>query len=127
MISDTRLPAEAKAPLLSAFLKALPNAAAGPPQDEAAHIDAFVEAIAADYKSEELPGVSLADVAHCAAELWTFAQSSVGSGPAIRVTPAKSAVGEDLDADLVEIVQPDAPFLVDSVMGELIEAGASVM
>jgi glutamate dehydrogenase len=127
MISDTRLPAEAKAPLLSAFLKALPARTAGPPDDEAAHVDAFVEAIAADYKPEELPGVSLGDVANCAAELWSFAQGAVGSGPAIRVLPAKSAVGEDLGAELVEIVQPDAPFLVDSVMGELIEAGASVM
>jgi len=125
MITDTRPPAEAKAPLLSAFLKALPERAAGPPA--ASDVEAFIEAIAADYKPEELPGVTLADVAHRAAELWTFAQGAMGAEPAIRVVAATSAVGEDLGAEVVEIVQPDAPFLVDSVMSELIEAGASVL
>src|ERR1700723_3403855 len=124
MISDTR-PPETKAPLLSAFLKALPERAAGPPA--ASDVEAFVEAIAADYKPDELPGVTLADVAHRAAELWTFAQGAIGAEAAIRVVAATSAAGEDLGAEVVEIVQPDAPFLVDSVMGELIEAGASVL
>ena len=36
------------------------------------------------------------------------------------------ANGQALDYDLIRIVQADAPFLVDSVMGALAEAGVSV-
>jgi glutamate dehydrogenase len=45
----------------------------------------------------------------------------------IRIRPARAADGRELGAELVEIVQPDAPFLVDSVMAELVDAGADVM
>ncbi|HWF76426.1 MAG TPA: NAD-glutamate dehydrogenase domain-containing protein, partial [Caulobacteraceae bacterium] len=123
MISDARPAAEARSLLLSAFLAALPNQPKAPPAGAAA----FVEAIAADYRPEELPGVSLAELARRAADLWTFAQNAKGDTPAIRITPARSADGADVTAELVEIVQPDAPFLVDTVMGELVDAGANVL
>src|SRR5580658_4247633 len=108
------------APLRAAFFAALPGQR--PPD-----VDAFLKAIAADFRPEELPGVSVADIAVRAAALWTFAHAASGSEPAIRIGPALGADGRALGADLVEIVQPDAPFLVDSVMGELIAAGASIL
>jgi glutamate dehydrogenase len=111
--------ADSRKPLLSAFVAALPHHPdASPPGAEA-----FVEAIAADYRPEELPGVPQAELAARAAGLWAFAHAAAGPEPAIRVVPAE----QEGAAELVEIVQPDAPFLVDSVMGELIEAGASVL
>jgi glutamate dehydrogenase len=123
MISDSRRAAETRSPLLSAFLTALPNH----PKTLPPGSEAFVEAIAADYRPEELPGVTLAELARRAAQLWAFAQAARGEAPVIRIGPAHGAGGADIAAELVEIVQPDAPFLVDSVMGELIDAGAIVM
>src|SRR5277367_5258788 len=111
------------APLAAVFLAALPG---NPPQPPAG-ADAFLRAIAADYRPDELPGVSAADIAVRAAGFWTFAQASSGDRPDIRIGAATAADGKELGADLVEIVQPDAPFLVDSVMAELIAAGASIM
>src|SRR3974390_2234679 len=109
--------------LQAAFLAALRNRPKKPPPAA----QALISAIAADYRAEELPSVALADIAFCAAELWAFAESTPGDATAIRAHPALSADGADLGADLIEIVQPDAPFLVDSVMAELIDAGASLM
>jgi glutamate dehydrogenase len=123
MITDARRAAEAGSPLLSAFLAALPNHPKSPPPGAAT----FVGAIAADYRPEELPGVTLAELGRRAADLWMFAQSAKGAAPTIRIGPALSADGADVAAELVEIVQPDAPFLVDSVMGELVDAGANVL
>ena len=44
----------------------------------------------------------------------------------MRLVRARGVDGRDLKADVLEIVQPDAPFLVDSVMGEVGESGAEV-
>ncbi|HEY1751737.1 MAG TPA: NAD-glutamate dehydrogenase [Caulobacteraceae bacterium] len=112
------MPADSRNPLLSAFLAALPDKPAQPPP----RAEAFLDAILADYRPEELPGVSVGELAARAASLWAFAQASAGPAPAIRVTPAP----DDEGSDLVEVAQPDAPFLVDSVMAELVESGASV-
>src|SRR5690348_16092973 len=115
--------AEAKGPLLTAFLAALPGDPAEPPPGAGE----FLAAIADDYRAEELPGVSLADLGARAAGLWAFAQTQGGEAPAIRVSPARGRDGAELGAELVEIVQPDAPFLVDSVMAALIDAGATLL
>jgi len=122
MITKTH-PAANAAPLAAPFLAAL----SGKPDTPPPGVEAFLSAIAADYRPEELPGVSLADLAGRAASFWTFARAAPANEPAIRVGPALAADGRELGADLVEIAQPDAPFLVDSVMGELIAAGAGIM
>ena len=119
-MNDTASPLES--PLSAAFHAALVNETAAPPE---AH--AFLAAIAGDYRPEELPGVGAAELGARAAELWAFARSETGPDPVIRIRAARAADGRDLGAELVEIVQPDAPFLVDSVMAELVDAGADVM
>src|SRR5439155_282554 len=78
-----------------------------------------------DYRPEELPQVSPRDLASVLAGFWRFGQARGGEEPAVRLIRAKGGRGE-LKADLLEIVQPDAPFLVDSVMGEIAESGAGV-
>ena len=62
-----------------------------------------------------------------AAGFWAFAQASSGDRPDIRIGPGTVREQRDLGADLVEIVQPDAPFLVDSVMAEVVAAGAEIL
>ncbi|HZZ34668.1 MAG TPA: NAD-glutamate dehydrogenase domain-containing protein, partial [Caulobacteraceae bacterium] len=104
-----------------AFAEALGKIQSALTADEAAFIDRVLE----DYRPEELPSVSAGDFAGFLAGFWRFGQAHVGEGPAVRLTQAKSRRGE-VKADLLEIVQPDAPFLVDSVMGEVAESGASV-
>ena len=77
-----------------------------------------------DWSAEELPGLDVADVARALADFWRFGDEAKDfSEPAIRV---RRAEGGETPSDLLEIVQPDRPFLVDSIMGEVSEAGFSV-
>ena len=87
---------------------------------------AFVQQAADDCSAEELPGLGADDLAAILADFWSFAESARGDAPAVRLRRATGADGRDLGRDLVEIVQDDRPFLVDSVMGEIAEAGFSV-
>ncbi|MBO9707209.1 MAG: NAD-glutamate dehydrogenase [Caulobacter sp.] len=85
----------------------------------------FVAAVQEDWSAEELPGLDPADVAHALVDFWTYGQDAVGP-LAVRVRRARRADGTDLKSDLLEIVQPDRPFLVDSIMGAIAEQGFSV-
>jgi glutamate dehydrogenase len=78
-----------------------------------------------DYRPGELPDISAADFAAAIAGFWGFARGGE-KAMRLRITPAKGADGRDLGADLLEIAQPDAPFLVDSVMGEVADTGLAV-
>ncbi|HWU80547.1 MAG TPA: NAD-glutamate dehydrogenase, partial [Caulobacter sp.] len=69
-------------------------------------------------------GLDIADVARALADFWRFGEGAKDlSEPAIRI---RRAEGGETPSDLLEIVQPDRPFLVDSIMGEVTEAGFSV-
>ncbi|MFI4936063.1 MAG: NAD-glutamate dehydrogenase [Caulobacterales bacterium] len=124
MLSESKRPAQAPGdPLATAFLAALPGRPAAP----SAHEAAFLDAIAADYRPEELAGVTLADLGACAAQFWDYAAGAKGSMPAIRLVQASGADGRPLGVHQLEVVQPDAPFLVDSVMGALVEDGVEIL
>ncbi|MBO9545245.1 MAG: NAD-glutamate dehydrogenase [Caulobacter sp.] len=98
---------------LSVAVEALPPAARG-----------FAAQAQDDWSAEELPGLDVADVARALADFWRFGESAKDlSEPAIRLVRAQ---GGETPSDLLEIVQPDRPFLVDSIMGEVAEAGFSV-
>ncbi len=87
----------------------------------------FLEEVMEDYRAEELPGVTAGDLVAVLARFWTFSEETrEGAAPAIRLVEARGENDRALDADVLEIVQPDAPFLVDSIMGEVAEAGAEV-
>jgi len=91
--------------------------------------EAFIASVLADYRPEELPGLTEAALAARLAAFWAHGQAWDGAGPSVRIIPRvawpkDSGSGEA--ADVLEIVQRDAPFLVDSVMGEVGEARASV-
>ncbi|OYW27851.1 MAG: hypothetical protein B7Z44_10680 [Caulobacter sp. 12-67-6] len=80
-----------------------------------------------DWSADELPGFDAGDTAHALADFWRFGQEvSEATDPAIRLRQARKPDGTSLRGDLLEIVQPDRPFLVDSIMGAVAEAGFQV-
>ena len=87
---------------------------------------AFLAQLVADILGDEGAALSPADLGAVAARFWAFAAERGGDRPAIRLEPAFGADGQPLGFDMLEIVQPDAPFLVDSVMGDLADAGLDV-
>ena len=95
------------------------DAGASPPQT------AFLARVLEDFRPDELPTVRLDDLAEVLAGFWRFGAEAKGA-PAVRLRGAEGAGDRDLGVDVLEIVQPDAPFLVDSVMGEVGESGAEV-
>ena len=105
--------------LISAFKAALGVEALTAPQA------AFAAQVQEDWSAEELPGFDPADLAQSWIDFWRFGEAA--SDPlSIRVRPAVRADGVDLKSDLLEIVQPDRPFLVDSIMGAIADLGFSV-
>ncbi len=88
---------------------------------------AFIQLVLQDWRAEELPGLDADDLAVALSGLWDFASASLGLEATARITPAVSAAGQPLGLDLLEIVQPDGPFLVDSVMAEVGEAVGNVV
>ncbi len=86
----------------------------------------FLVDVLADYRSAELPGVTPADLAASLDRFWRLGESFVGSEPQIRIGPAMGEGGRPLQMDILEIVQPDAPFIVDSVMAEVAEWGSDI-
>ncbi len=112
-------------------LQALEDAVSGPiGRKSAKNLEAlerlFISQVNDDYIADETPELGLEDFGKILAHFWAFADSrQAGSAPSIRVIPAREA-GVDAPYDLVEIVQDDGPFLVDSTMGDLAETGVSV-
>lgn len=92
-------------------------------QDDSAPLalKAFAKQAAEDAQPDELPELSSADLARNLADFWRFAERRRGRAPQVRIAAAAGA-----ELDRLEIVQDDAPFLVDSVMGEIADQGLSV-
>ena len=85
---------------------------------------AFARQAAEDVGPEELPEITAAELAANLADFWRFGARRKGRGPSIRIAPA---IGErHAGLDRLEIVQDDAPFLVDSIMAEIADQGLSV-
>jgi len=75
---------------------------------------------------DDLAGLGAADMAAILAGFWRFCDRRNHAGPKYRLIHALGHGGKDLELELLQIVQDDAPFLVDSVMGGLTEAGFDV-
>ncbi len=110
--------------LSQAFAKAIGPAAANALQDGAQR--SFIARVLEDHRPEELAGLSAEDFAAVLADFWRFGEVYVGELPSVRLDRAQGQDGRRLGADVLEIVQPDAPFLVDSVMAEVGESGVGV-
>ena len=85
----------------------------------------FAQQAATDAAPDELPELSTSELGANLADFWRFGERRRGRAPMIRIA---RAIGGRRDAplDRLEIVQDDAPFLVDSIMGEIAEQGLSV-
>ena len=108
--------------LASAFLSAVGQG--GAELTPAQH--AFLSSVLGDYRPDELPGVGPDDLGAVLATFWAYGEGFQGPAPAARLIRARGAGGRDLGLDLLEIVQTDAPFLVDSVMGAVADLGGEV-
>ncbi|WP_396594901.1 NAD-glutamate dehydrogenase [Brevundimonas sp. R86498] len=87
----------------------------------------FIDQACEDYAEEETPELARDDVGVLLADAWRWAeQRTAGDPPRIEVKPLIAARGRVTPYDVVQIIQDDRPFLVDSLMGELADAGVSV-
>jgi glutamate dehydrogenase len=87
---------------------------------------AFVAQAADGLSPDDVAGLGSTDLAALLASFWRFGDRRNHCGPKFRLIHALGAGGKDLALELLQIVQDDAPFLVDSVMGALTEAGFDV-
>jgi glutamate dehydrogenase len=83
---------------------------------------AFIAQAAEDAAPDELPELPGKALAAQLADFWAFAATRKGAAPVIRLVPVEGAPA----LERLEILQDDAPFLVDSVMGEIADQGLSV-
>jgi len=99
-------------------------AAGGPPGPDA---KSYLVQAWDDYAADEAPELGGADLASLLASVWRSADGrTAGEAPRISLGPLTGADGRPTGYDSLAIVQDDRPFLVDSVMGALAEAGVTV-
>ena len=118
MTSDKQVPFS-RENLLEAFREQGRFGSLSPTQQD------FVDQAFDDARADELPGVSIGDLAAWLVQAWSAADHLNGE-PVIRLSPAVGASGQPLGLDLLVGAQPDAPVLVDSVRGELADGGLDV-
>ena len=88
--------------------------------------DAFVAQMHEDCVGDEIAGVAPADLTAIALDFWTFAGRRTGTDPDLRLVDVSGVDGRALNLQALQVIQADAPFLVDSVMGEVTEGGYAV-
>ena len=86
----------------------------------------FLDQVADDVAAEALPGIALPDLALVLARFWRFSEACDPTAPCLNLSAALGADVRDLGLEALEIVQRDAPFLVDSVLGALAAGGYDV-
>jgi len=79
-----------------------------------------------DYAADETPELNGADLGALLASVWLSAGQRKADEARITIGPLTGAAGHPAGYDSICIAQDDRPFLVDSVMGELAEAGVTV-
>jgi glutamate dehydrogenase len=88
--------------------------------------EAFLASVMEDYRPEEMPGVDAEDLGAVLAAFWAYGAQARQAAPTARLIRLRGADGRDLGVDALEIVQPDAPFLVDSVMAAVTDWGCEI-
>ncbi len=86
--------------------------------------DNFVALLLGRAAPEDLAGYEASELAALAREAWAFLASRKPGAPKIRFDQPNAADGDRLKSiSVIDIVNDDMPFLVDSVMAELAERG----
>lgn len=83
----------------------------------------FLKQLHDDALGDDLAGIDSRDMIALAHELWAWSDTRKGSQRLIRLRRATGAEGRDLGRDVLEIIGPDLPFLVDSTMNEIADQG----
>src|SRR5262249_48030813 len=84
----------------------------------------FVTQVFADAAPEDLVHYQASEIAEIAERAWLFLGERQSQAPRIRLDAPHSTSGRRLNSvSIVEILNDDMPFLVDSVMAELTEQG----
>ncbi len=115
------------APSSAARMEALARdfAAAGGGEPGPLELD-FLKQALEDWSADETPEIGLSDLGAVLAGVWAAtARRGAGDPPRVEVTPLRGSDGPT-GLDLITVLQDDGPFLVDSVMGELADAGVYV-
>jgi len=89
--------------------------------------EAFLRGLYEDASADELGDLSLADLAALAHDFWIWRAERGSDERLARIRRGIGAGGRQIDRDILEIVGPDMPFLVDSVMGELADQGVAAL
>ncbi|RME95414.1 MAG: NAD-glutamate dehydrogenase, partial [Alphaproteobacteria bacterium] len=97
---------------------------AAAPGDEA--LKRFSELFLSRADTSEFEGYSEEELAALVLSAWQFIATRKPGVPKIKVENPKSIKGSDGGITVVEILNDDMPFLVDSVMGEIQERGYEV-
>jgi glutamate dehydrogenase len=105
-----------------ALTRALTEALADRPATAATR--AFAEQAGRDALPEDLSALSVAELCANLVDFWDFGAVRRDRKPHLRLAPL--AAGNAPALTRLEIVQDDAPFLVDSVMGEIADQGLAV-
>jgi glutamate dehydrogenase len=87
--------------------------------------ETFLRGMHDDASPDELEGLTMADLATLSHDFWAWRAECESGVRASRIRRGVGAGGRHLDRDILEVVGPDMPFLVDSVMGELADQGVS--
>jgi glutamate dehydrogenase len=87
----------------------------------------FLAQVHSHCAADELAEMSLPDLAALLVDFWNFADRRRTAEAKVRLIAARGADGRPLDRQVLEAVVADSPFIVDSVMGELVAAGATVL
>jgi len=89
--------------------------------------DRFVALLFGRAAPEDLVGYDKNELAALARDAWAFLSARKPGAPKIRIVSPPASVGDRLDSiSVIEVVNDDMPFLVDSVMGELTERGLDI-
>src|SRR5262245_54805826 len=88
--------------------------------------DDFAALLFARTAPEDLVGYAPAELAALAREAWAFLTVRRRGVPKIRFETPQASDGRLKSVSVIEIVNDDMPFLVDSVMGEIAERGLEV-
>ncbi len=94
----------------------------------------FLKQMHEDALADDLEGISATDMIALAHDFWGFGGKRAPDQQLVRLRPGLGALeagneqqgGRPLGRDVVEIIGPDMPFLVDSLMGEMTEQGLNV-
>ncbi|HTN40731.1 MAG TPA: NAD-glutamate dehydrogenase, partial [Asticcacaulis sp.] len=86
----------------------------------------FLTQILEDFDADEHVDLSADDFNRVIAGFWQYGARREGAQALRRVTPVLDGKGQPTAYDAVEIVQSDSPFIVETVMGELIDQGVSI-